>query len=286
MRTTKTLLATTLVVAGLLAAVASGGAPMGSPTAQLGEGKWGWGVEYGYEQMDLEASGKVTDQSIPFFWSQDFKIEDLASNLLFGSLSYGICDTWDIFVRVGAADASDDIILSPADSTAAERRDAFDGDFGVAWGVGTRGTFCRSGPWSVGGVMQVTWFRPGDSDFSIVDPFLPDETWVGQVDLEYWQAQFGLAAALQSGIWRVWAGPFLQFVGGDMDFDGTAIIGDSSAGLKWSSDIRQSSEIGAFAGMSWAFTDSFNLRVEGQVTEDSFLLSAGVLFIPGRTSEF
>ncbi len=286
MTTTKTLLMTTLVAAALGATVAFGGAPMGSPTAQLGEGKWGFGIEYAYEQMDLEASGTVTDESIPFFWTQEFEIEDLTSNMVFGSLSYGISDTWDIFGRVGAANASDSIILSPADSTAAERSDDFDGGWGLAWGIGTRATLVRWGSFSVGSVMQVTWFQPGESDFSIADPFLPDETWVGDVDLDYWQAQFGLAAAVQSGIWRGWVGPFLQFVEGDLDFDGTAIIGDSTAGLNWSSDIHQSSEIGVFGGMNWAFTDSFNLRLEGQVTEDSFLVSVGALLIPEGTAEF
>lgn len=288
MKTTKALLVTVLTVAGVCATVASGGAPMGSPTAQLGEGNWGFGIEYGYEEMDLEATGTVTDESIPFFWSQDFEIEDLTSNMVFGSLSYGMCDTWDIFVRVGVADASDAIILPPADSTAAERSDAFDGDFGIAWGVGTRGTFCRSGPWSVGGVMQVTWFEPDESEFSVMDPFLPDETWRGEVDLEYWQAQFGLAAAFQADAWRFWAGPFFQFVEGDMDFDGRAFLGDDPAGvsLNWSSDLDESSQFGVFGGINWAVADSVNLRVEGQVTGDSFLFSVGALFIPGGPSEF
>jgi len=280
----KTLLVTILIAAGILVSVAGAGAPIGPPTAMVGEGKWAIGAEGAYEQLDMKASGRVVDESIPFFWTQKFEVDSLKSLMVFGNLAYGVCDTWDIFVRVGVADAGDEIIMPPADSTAAERRDDFDGSLGLAWGVGTRATFCRSGPWSVGGLMQVTWFQPGDSDFSVADPFLPDESWVGSADLDYWQAQVALAAAYQIDTLRLWGGPFLQFIEGNLDFRGEAIIeGVPGGSLTWSSDLEEASQLGGLFGASWAVTSRFNLWAEGQITSDSWLIGVGAIFLPEET---
>ncbi len=286
MNPVKTLLLATLVAAGILVSVADAGAPMGPPIAVVGEGKWAVGLEGAYEQLNMKAAGHVVDQATDFSWTQRFEVDSLNSLMGFVDVAYGICDTWDIFARIGVADASDEIIIPPADSTAAERRDDFDGSFGLAWGVGTRGTFCRSGPWSVGGLMQVTWFQPGDSDFSVADPFLPDESWAGSADLEYWQAQFALAAAYQVDTVRLWGGPFMQFIEGDLDFSGDAIIGGVPAGpLDWTSDLQQESALGGFLGASWAVAGGFNLWAEGQITSDSWLIGVGALFLPEQTFE-
>ncbi len=101
-----------LIVTGVLVSVAPAGAPMGSPTAYLGAGNWGVGAEYGYGQMDLEASGTVAEVTGPLdiSWAQHFKMDNLKSNMVFGTIAYGLMDTWDIFARLGATDAKDTIV--------------------------------------------------------------------------------------------------------------------------------------------------------------------------------
>ena len=97
--------------------MAAGGAPMGPPIAFLGEGQWSVGGEFAHEQMDMEAFGisvETFDGEFSTFYAQPFTFEDIETNMFFGTLGYGICDNWDIFVRVGAADAQDDLILHPA----------------------------------------------------------------------------------------------------------------------------------------------------------------------------
>jgi hypothetical protein len=168
----------------------------------------------------------------------------------------------------------------PADSGAVERQDCFDGGYGLAWGVGTRATFCRWGPWSFGGTAQITWFKPGDSDFSITDPLIPDETWSGDVELEYWQTQISLAAAYQLDTLQFWAGPFFQFIDGDMDFDGQADLAGEIGELCWSSDVEESSQIGAHVGANWDMSDRWDLWFEGQITGDSWLVGVGAAFTP------
>jgi len=280
MRTTRTSLVTALLTLSICVSVASAGAPIGPPVAILGEGQWSVGGEFAHEQMDMEAYGKVTDQSIPFFWTQQFEIEDLTSNMAFGNIAYGVTDNWDIFLRVGAADAADDITIPPADTGATEQQDSFDGGYGLAWGIGTRATFGRWGPWSFGGTLQATWFKPGDSDYTITDPFQPDQTWSGDVELDYWQTQVSLAAAYDAEGLRLWAGPFLQFIAGDMDFDGQITVAGISSEFTWASDLNESSQIGGFAGASIDLGEEWSLWGEGQITGDSWLIGVGLVFIP------
>jgi hypothetical protein len=275
------------IVTGVLVSVAEGGAPMGPATAFLGEGRWAIGGEYAYEQTDLEAFGTVTERFLndtSFFWTQPVRIDDLTSNMFFGTLAFGICDNWDIFARLGAADAKDRIVALTADADAVERQDDFDGSFGLAWGAGTRATFCRFGPWSFGGLMQVTWFRPGSSDFSIVDPLIPDESWVGDMKLNYWQAQASLAATYQADKWRFWAGPFLQFTRGDMNFNGAAVLdGAGVSTIRWASDLQESTQVGGHFGANWEVSDVFDVWVEGQITGDSWLVGVGALLRPEKS---
>jgi hypothetical protein len=236
--------------------------------------------------MDLTSSGTVTEQVLgqsSAFWVQAFRINDLTSNTFFGTLAYGISDNWDVFARLGAADGKDKIVALAASPTALERQANFEGSFGFAWGAGTRATFCRSGPWSFGGLMQVTWFRPGNSDFSVVDPIQPDESWVGDAKLNYWQAQASLAAAYQLDKLRLWAGPFLQFVRGNMDFSGNGVLnGSNLSTISWTSKVQESSQVGGHVGVNWELCDQFDLWVEGQITADSWLVGAGAVIIPEK----
>jgi hypothetical protein len=250
--------------------------------AYLGEGQWGLGGEYGYGQMDLKTSGTVTDALAGFPWAQDFRLDELKSNMVFGTVAYGVTDTWDVFVRLGAADAKGTIIVSPASLTAVERQDDYDGSFGFAGGAGTRVTFYQAKPWSIAGLIQGTWFQPGDSDFEITDPWQPDESWVGQAKLSYWQIQASVAAAWQVDPWRFWAGPFIQFSQGDMDFEGRAELGGTTDTLNWSSSIDDSFQVGGHFGALWQICDQFDLWTEGQISADSWLASIGAVIIPEK----
>jgi hypothetical protein len=148
--------------------------------------------------------------------------------------------------------------------------------------VGTRITFYDAKPWSVGGLIQGTWFSPGDSHFAITDPWQPDESWSGEAQLHYWQIQASLAASLQVDAWRFWAGPFIQFTQGNMDFDGQAKLASLTSTLKWSSTFDDAFQVGGHFGVNWQMCDQFNLWVEGQITADSWLVGVGGVFIPQK----
>jgi hypothetical protein len=307
MTNAKALLIIGLAGVAILASVTYGGAPMGPPMALLGEGNWGLGGEYGHESANLRASGTLTAvySNVPFEFVENLKIEDLAMNMFFGTVGYGVCDNWDIFVRVGAADAADDASgraniprISPAGPVdpndlvdqlgipQSYRLGSIDSSFGFAWGVGTRATFCRSGPWSFGGLVQATWFKPGDSDISYTDPLWgPTVRHVGTASLDFWETQVSLAVAYQADTLRVWAGPLLQFVAGTFDRDGDILFAgvDSGDNFEASSDLQQESEIGGHFGADWGMSKQLDLWVEGQVTGDSWLAGIGLIFKPQET---
>jgi hypothetical protein len=276
-----------LVTTGLFASIAHAGTPMGPATAYLGEGRWSVSAEYGYEQTHLTASGTVFEQvtgNPTAYWNQLFKLNDLTSHMGFGTLAYGINENWDIFARVGAANAKDKFVAPASSTDAVDRQDNFDGTFGVAWGAGTRATFYRAGPWSFGGLAQFTWFRPGKSNLAVTDPLLPDESWVGDAELSYWQTQLSLAAAYQADKWQIWGGPFVQFVRGDLDFNGHGVLGGTNIGtLRWNSKVEEKSQVGGHVGVNWAVCDQFDLWVEGQITADSWMAGIGAVIMPAKS---
>jgi hypothetical protein len=289
-----------LLIIALGAVFASTGfaAPIGPPVALLGEGQWGVGAEYGHESIDLKADGKLTNvyNDIPFQFLESQRIEDLEMNMFFGTLSYGLCDTWDVFVRIGAADAQDGVKATaniPRDITdlagdlgvpQSYMIGDFSGSYGLAWGGGTRATFAQSGPWSFGGLVQATWFKPGESDVEYIDPLQgANAVQIGTATLDFWEAQVALAAVYQVDTVRLWAGPFLQFLTGHLDRDGRIQVAGFTGSFDASSDIKEQSQIGGHVGVDWQPSQRVSLWVEGQFTSDSWFAGVGLIFKPGES---
>jgi hypothetical protein len=260
----------------------------------MGQDQWGVGIEYGRQTIDLQASGTLrahyTAEAIPVDVAERLCIEDLTANMIFGTLAYGVWDDWDVFVRVGASDADADIqarghdVLGEFGGVHEYDLGSTDGSFGFAWGVGTRATFHRWGPWAVGGLAQFTWFQPGDGDISYTDPLQgAGVVHTGEASLDYWTIQLSLAAIYQVDAWQFWAGPFLQFIRGDLDRSGVieGLPGDT---FRASADIEEESQIGGHLGATWDMADEWNVWAEGQFTGDSWLIGLGLTFIPGRSS--
>ena len=268
--------------------VARAGAPMGPAMATLEKGQWWFGLEYAHENINLEADGSCVESVMgggSESYPQSFKIDDLESNMFFGRLTYGLCDTWDVFVRVGVADAQDNLKVNGPGILSGVARDGigFDGSYGFAWGIGTRATFWRSGPWSVSGLAQVTWLDPDDSRFQLTVPEAPNQAVAGDGKLDYLQTQFNLAAIYQKDGWGLWAGPFLQLVDGDLDLDAQFVIdGETLGQITCSGDMEEESLIGLHAGAAYAMTNSLACWVEGQFTGDSWLLGIGAVIRPEK----
>ena len=269
----------------LQASVACAGAPMGPPMATLDEGQWAISAEYGHTEIDLEAFGTIAQVlgGPQPATAEILSIENLKTDMVFGNVAYGICDNWDLFLRAGTADAQGDATIGASSAGVAGERFGMDGSYGFAWGLGTRATFCRSGPWSFGGLLQVTWLDPADSDIRSIDPSVPTIVSVGTADIDFWQTQVALAAVYQIDAWHLWVGPFLQFVEGDLERRGDILVnGTDSGDFTAKADIEESTQVGVHCGLNWAISREWNLWTEGQWTSDSWLVGLGVAIAPER----
>jgi hypothetical protein len=255
------------------------GAPVGLPIAMLEEGRWAVGIEYGYGDADLRAYGLYTtaltgEAPAPASAFEMLEIEGLRRSAVLASLAYGVCDNWDLFICLGVADVQDDV-------AAGEERFAYGGGPGFAWGLGTRATFCQWGPWSFGGLAQVTWLHPDSSEFSVADPRDTDRVSVGSIDVDLWQTQVGLATAYQIDTLTFWAGPFLEFTKGDLDRHGRILIdGVDSGRFQAQGHIEERSQFGAHFGVTWEMSDALSWWTAGQITGDAWALGFGGILQP------
>ena len=291
MKTDLSILGIVLCLIAWPGSAARGAAPLGPPVAVLEEGQWTVGLEYGYAETDLRAHGTcltMPEGEDPVYSAERVDIRKLASRMIFGSLAYGVVDTWDLFLRIGTADAQDHVNVCATPVNGGASRLNYDGGYGLACGIGTRATFCHWGPWQFGGTMQVTWLDPGESDLAWSDPEVPGSTVVGRMDIDLWQAQMALAATYQIDTLRFWAGPFLQFVQGDFDRRGETFADGLSTGhVTCSSDTEETSQVGIHLGMIWEASNRTSCWVEGQYTRDSWVFGLGAAirpdqFLPGR----
>lgn len=275
--------ATSVVTSVLLTAWSAGAAlgsvPMGSPLALLEEGRWAVGLEYGYAETHLQAYGlsttTLTGES-PTAAFEVLEIEELRSHMVWESLAYGVCDNWDLFLRVGTADGRDDVIAHTG-------RFAYDGGSDFGWGLGTRATFCQWGPWTFGGSAQVTWLNPDSASFSATDPQTAGRVSVGTADLDLWQTQVSLAAGYQIDTLTLWAGPFLEFTEGDLDRSGRILIDGADSGTFHATDrIDERSQFGVHFGVLWEKSDALSLWTGGQITGNSWSVGVGGILQPQR----
>lgn len=268
------------------AAAASAGAPLGPAMATLEKGDVSLAFEYAYENMTLSADGSCLESVLgggSDTYKQKFEIDDLETNMFFARLTYALTDRWDVYLRLGAANGEGDLKVDGTGIiTGTGTSDvALDGSYGFAGGVGTRATFWTSGPWSIAGSAQATWFDPDHTSFRITEPATSNETILGHAKIDYFQTQFSLAAVYQQEPWGIWAGPFVQLVDGDLDLDADFIIDGITLGtISCSADVEEESQVGVHAGAALALSPNLATWIEGQYTSDSWLLGIGAIIRP------
>jgi len=249
--------------------------PMGPPKALLGQDRWDLGIEYGHQAMDLEAVGDVTDIYTEF---DDFtvvrkvkhNINDLKSNIIMVRAGYGINDNWDAFVRLGVADAKCDIEQIYPDN-AKDKYKGFDGSFGFGWGFGTRATFWQDEELSWGGLFQITWLEPDDSSISLAG----DTEFSGKAEISIREVQIaaGPTWRVEDNL-RIYGGPFLHFVDGDLDISGRTDLGTEIL-TEATGDIEEESQFGGYVGAHLDVDQNTSCFIECQLTGDAWGIGIG-----------
>lgn len=257
--------------------------PMGPPKALLGQDRWAVGVEYAHGQMDLEAYGRAQEDPDGMGWLDPtytkHKIEDLTSDMFLSSLGYGVSDNWDIFVRLGASDAQDDMTERRIDGSQPNEYRGLDCSYGFAWGFGTRATFWQDGDLSWGGLFQITWENPDDGSISLRPSDGDPSVLKGDVELDLREIQIATGPTLQLDGYCIYGGPFLHFVKGDLDISAS---GEDSTPLLnrliSSQDIREESRFGGYAGVRWDTSENASLYAECQLTGDAWGIGVGAVW--------
>jgi hypothetical protein len=276
-------LAVVVAVAGMFCSAALAGAPLGPPRSLVDHGFWAINVEYGHEEMDLKTYGKMAEALIvdgqvseTYCESTVMEVKDLELNAFFGSLEYGLCDRWEVFVRLGIADAKDDIKPVFCGSEQYEEEFNFDGDYGFAWGAGTKMTICQHGDWTFGGVIQVTWLYPDESSLHWVYPPDPNEEFCGEGELDLRQIQAGIGATLDLDPWFIYGGICWFFMRGELDFEGSFYDADVEVfRLEAEHRVDEEQEFGFWAGLGCQLETAVCFA-EVQILPDYWLIGGGV----------
>jgi hypothetical protein len=226
---------------------------VGPSTAVLEGNRFGLAVEYGQADADL------TFDLDPGELTEDFDFQTV-----YGVLSVAALERWDLFLRVGAAQA---------DAT------GFEGDMNFSWGVGTRVTAFT---WHDIGWGVLAQFTTLLSRYDTVDEFLVEDVPTlldAKEDLNVSEYVFATGPTWRHGPLSLYGGLLVRYAIGEFEVE-TDLFDDQS-------DIEGEWDVGGYVGGGLRLFRSKtpgaygiaqgDLIAEGRFTGDSTGFSIGLL---------
>ncbi len=228
---------------------------MGPTTSRLKDsGKSSVGVEYFWSSMEIDADG-ISALDLTSDTIDDFEIDKITANLALG-MGRGS----EIFFRIGVADASPDNnndwgnIPDHIGSS----------DEILVLGGGAKWTLYEDANFGWGLLTQVSWAEY-DFDGKSYSVGAHNVTLSTEFEIVEVQIATGPTLKLNEDI-TIFGGPFLYFLNGDADFDGTI---DGSPAII-SADLEQESLLGGYIGAGLELGQNVNLSFEVQTTSGSY----------------
>jgi hypothetical protein len=259
-------LATLLIIIALCHSVASAFDPIGPPAARLKEGWSATTLEYLYSSMDLETDSFTLG---PILFSSS-TIKNIKSNKFYANFASSLQDYGEVFLRMGAMDASPDT----GDNRGNWAGFVGDSDYEFTVGAGAKFNFGQSQDgahtWSL---VAQTSYASMDLDVE-TNPIL-DSSATLSAELNIWEVQIALGYTRRFGdrLW-VYCGPFLHYVSGDADIDGSI----DTVATKASTDLEQDSNVGGYIGAEWSRGGNFSFCVEWQFTGGGHAFGGGLIW--------
>jgi hypothetical protein len=223
-----------MIVAGMCASSALAFGPYGPPQSTLEHGQWAFDIGYTEEEFDMvgcigwhggysywDDVNSVWGDSTTYGGSEEcFRVFDLETQAALASIEYGLCDNWDIFLRLGMAKANGDIGWRTG-IPGYWYEESADFDWGFAWQVGTNFTICQNGPWTWGGRLQYGHADPDSDSWTYrtvdVNDVYSDTC---SADVEMYEALAYIGPSYQpSDTWMLYSGIGWQCVRMTMDYD-------------------------------------------------------------------
>lgn len=226
------------IIIAFAAGQSSGLTFIGPPVATLEEGQIGIDGDYTFSEADINVGASGSKGLM----------EELELHAAFARFGYGISDNWECFARLGVAVMEGSPI---------------DGDVEPAWGIGTRATLLTEQDLRIGALFQVQWFQSED-ELSIAG-------FSGDADIDMYEFQVALGAMYEVYGLRLYGGPFVHCVSGDVDV--------KTAGGTRSLDIEEGPKSGGLLGVAVEIGELFNLCVEYLFTSDATGLGIGTTWL-------
>ncbi len=237
--------------------------PMGPPTAgQRGLGRAGIGVEYVWSEMDVEAEG-ITSLDMLTDTIENFKVGKTYVNL-----GLGTSDGSEVFLRVGIGEAD------PDRGKNSENIGGYLGksDESFLLGGGAKFTLHRNENISWGLLTQMSWT---EYDFDQRISTINGHSATLSTDAEFFEVQIAVGPTVDlSDALSVYGGPFLHFIGGELELDGTIDGSDS----KVTSDLEQESILGGYIGLQLNLSQHTAMSAELQGTGAGYALGASLRY--------
>jgi hypothetical protein len=220
----KLLLLTAVLTAVVLAgSTAMALAPLGPPTSDLKCGQFGVGIDYAYDSTKVKVDS-TTDR--------------LKTNMLSANLGYGIMDDWKGYARLGLSSIKEDV---------------FNGNWGFAWGLGTKYTFLKQDKLDWGALFQLDWLRSSDKIDGVNAKIKP------------YDIVLAVGPTYQiSDTVSIYGGPLLQWVRGSVS------AGDVSA------QIREKQMFGGYFGAEAKLCEMTSVFGEIQFTGTGWGIGTGI----------
>jgi hypothetical protein len=236
-----------LLLAGLCCSDAFASSPMGPPTTGLEKGQLDLGVDYSYSKLCIDFDFCKGTGPMPDFTKHSFKMDNIT-----GRLGYGITDSWEGYLNLGAARgrASEDMERHSAD--------------GIAFGGGTKITFHEDDKLKWGGLFQARWV---DMDGDASGP-----GWTGDLELEIMQLQLAIGPTYElMECLSVYGGPFWYYLDGEKEYE--------EPGWYEEYDMSNCSDFGGYIGALINLSSNANLNIEFQMTEHDEVLGVNFAWL-------
>ncbi len=195
----------------------------------------------------------------------------ICSQLIIG---YGVCDDWEIFVRLGVANAEYDEFEEGGATLPADP--LFNGDYGFLYGLGTKVTWAKQENIDWGALFQIHWLSSEDSVSEESGGYLYE--YKQEIDFFEIQVTVGPTWMINEDL-SIYGGPFFSFIQGDSDWDLTQIdtsdgsVFDSSSS---SADLEEESNFGGYVGAQLELDTNASVYAEFQFTGDAWAFGTGI----------
>ena len=101
----------------------------------------------------------------------------------------------------------------------------------------------------------------------------------GDAELDFWELQVAVGPTWEGDNFRIYGGPFLHLVDGDIDLDTTGVDGSTAIWRVISNgDIEEASQFGGYAGAQWLVNENTVANVEAQFTGDAWAIGIGAVW--------